>query len=118
MFITFLDFFDGNDLHHPVEIEKHFVITHAEPNFLIFNGLLTPNSRSREIPSAANTFRPSHHLLPNYVETRSTYSPVSVEILTLSPSRMKAGTWISAPVSTVAALVTLVAVLPRAAGSV
>ena len=46
------------------------------------------------------------------------YSPVLVSIWIFSPSSMKIGTWMTAPVSTVAALVTLVAVLPFTPGSV
>ena len=49
--------------------------------------------------------------------TRSMYSPVRVSTLMRSPISTKAGTVISAPVSTVHGLVTLVAVFPRAPGS-
>src|SRR5262249_40692316 len=53
-----------------------------------------------------------------YTFTRSTYSPVRVSMRTTSPCSMKAGTWISVPVSTVAALVMFPEVFPRTAGSV
>ena len=56
--------------------------------------------------------------IPPYCFTRSMYSPVAVAMRTMSPSLTKAGTWISAPPSTVAALVMLLDVLPRTAGSV
>ena len=52
-----------------------------------------------------------------YVETRSMYSPVRVSILITLPIVMNSGAWISAPVSSLTGLVTLVAVSPRAPGS-
>jgi len=55
---------------------------------------------------------------PSYSFTRSTYSPVRVSTLILSPFSTKFGTLISAPVSTFAGFVTFVAVLPRIPGSV
>ena len=45
------------------------------------------------------------------------YSPVRVSILMRSPRSMKRGTLISAPVSTVAGLVAVVAVLPAEPGA-
>lgn len=52
-----------------------------------------------------------------YSLTRSTYSPVRVSTLINSSMLMNAGHWISAPVSTLQGLVTLVAVFPFAPGS-
>ena len=49
--------------------------------------------------------------------TRSTYSPVRVSTLMMLPILMKPGTMNSAPVSTLAGLVTLVAVSPLAPGA-
>lgn len=52
-----------------------------------------------------------------YSFIRSTYVPFSVSTLIRSPSLMNSGTFTMAPVSTVAGLVALVAVLPLTPGS-
>src|SRR5262249_13644515 len=49
--------------------------------------------------------------------TRSRYSPVRVSMRMTSPSLMKSGTCTSAPVSSVAGVLSLVAGVPRRAGS-
>ena len=60
-----------------------------------------------------------HELLgPSYFFTRSMYAPDSVSMRTTVPISTKLGTLISAPVSTVAAFITLLLVSPFTAFSV
>src|ERR1700730_1122444 len=56
-------------------------------------------------------------LISLYAFTRSTYWPVRVSMRILSPGFTNRGTFKTTPVSSVAGLVTLLAVLPRTPGS-
>ena len=79
--------------------------------------LLIPTQQRRAFGAVDLSKRQDHWIQARQLLTRSTYSPVRESTLMTLPSLMNPGTMNSAPVSTLAGLVTLVAVSPLAPGA-